>query len=73
MFHIILMRLSYNLALLSVHQIREFRENLGVLFSIRENQRKKKAVVKIREVLEVLLFDFRVVTFSVLSHTSSGV
>ena len=41
-----------NLCSLGCHQIKEiweFRENQGILFSIRENQGKRKDILKIRE------------------------
>ena len=53
-------------------QIREFRENQGILFSIREN-RENEIFWKIRGNQGAFkpLFQFRPVTFSVLSHGCS--
>ena len=67
------------------HQVREFVENQGIIFSIRENQKEMKDFLKshgkwcfeksgkIKEVVELLLFHFRVVNFSIFSRTSSWV
>ena len=57
-------------AVYGCHQIREFKEDLGILLLIRANQEKESFSEKSGKSL-VLFFCFRVVTFSMLNHTSS--